>query len=517
MVGTKEEDDLDPDAAARRSAPTPATVELWSCARRQDWDGVADLLAAHWAELWYAVDPADLRSLLSATPAELWRGSAEARYLARAVGLEPGDDHEPASSTRTTPPSLQARLNRSAQHLAELRLAGRPAAALAYVEAASDDVRTARGFLLDASGGAFAMWAVQAGITALLAGRLSVARGYFSDAAAAHRPDRFPFVRREAAAKLALTHAVGGNLDDAASWARRARELAPTASWVEALIDDTLWLTDYIGAVTTLELDRAEELRATRPSPLAHLEFWVLALPVYVEHLVLTRRFADAVAVCDEVAAVGFPLPESDGGLEHAVADARALILAAQGAPVTASGLGVLGGLARRQHLYRTGQFEQLTDRTVEDLESRGDARVRLITRLLRAQSLVRVGDPAVGRGVLLNVLDEVFRLRLLAVLRHADPELLSEIDDERAVRACDLIGRHHLPTPHVAPLLGGPLSPAEVEVLKLLSLGLSRKQIAETLFVSINTVKTHLASAYTKLGVRDRQAALDRLEQLEL
>ncbi|MDX1349094.1 MAG: tetratricopeptide repeat protein [Putridiphycobacter sp.] len=53
-------------------------------------------------------------------------------------------------------------------------------------------------------------------------------------------------------------------------------------------------------------------------------------------------------------------------------------------------------------------------------------------------------------------------------------------------------------------------LSGREQEILDLLALGLSNKEIGEQLFVSVNTVKTHILSLYNKLDVKNRtQAAI--------
>ena len=53
-------------------------------------------------------------------------------------------------------------------------------------------------------------------------------------------------------------------------------------------------------------------------------------------------------------------------------------------------------------------------------------------------------------------------------------------------------------------------LSTREQEILDLLALGLSNKEIGEKLFVSVNTVKTHILSLYNKLDVKNRtQAAI--------
>jgi DNA-binding NarL/FixJ family response regulator len=56
-----------------------------------------------------------------------------------------------------------------------------------------------------------------------------------------------------------------------------------------------------------------------------------------------------------------------------------------------------------------------------------------------------------------------------------------------------------------------GALTPKEREVLALLAQGLTNRQIAEKLFISGATVKTHLAHLYEKLGVKDRQQAISQ------
>ena len=60
-------------------------------------------------------------------------------------------------------------------------------------------------------------------------------------------------------------------------------------------------------------------------------------------------------------------------------------------------------------------------------------------------------------------------------------------------------------------------LTPREVEVLRALERGGSNTDIAEALYVSENTVKTHLASVYRKLGVTGRRAALRTAQERNL
>jgi DNA-binding CsgD family transcriptional regulator len=55
------------------------------------------------------------------------------------------------------------------------------------------------------------------------------------------------------------------------------------------------------------------------------------------------------------------------------------------------------------------------------------------------------------------------------------------------------------------------PLTPREREVLQLAADGLSGPNIADSLFVSPGTVKTHFSNIYEKLGAPDRAAAVAR------
>jgi DNA-binding NarL/FixJ family response regulator len=57
-------------------------------------------------------------------------------------------------------------------------------------------------------------------------------------------------------------------------------------------------------------------------------------------------------------------------------------------------------------------------------------------------------------------------------------------------------------------------LSPRELEVLQLMAKGLHNQQIADTLHVSLNTVKNHVRRVMNKLKVSDRtQAAVLAIE----
>lgn len=60
-------------------------------------------------------------------------------------------------------------------------------------------------------------------------------------------------------------------------------------------------------------------------------------------------------------------------------------------------------------------------------------------------------------------------------------------------------------------------VSPREYETLELLAAGLTNKEIARKLGVSPNTVKTHLAKLYEKLGASRRTEAVKKAKELAL
>lgn len=56
------------------------------------------------------------------------------------------------------------------------------------------------------------------------------------------------------------------------------------------------------------------------------------------------------------------------------------------------------------------------------------------------------------------------------------------------------------------------PLSEREFDVLTAIYEGKTNRQMAESLFVSVNTIKTHIANIYLKLDVASRTAAIAKI-----
>ncbi len=80
---------------------------------------------------------------------------------------------------------------------------------------------------------------------------------------------------------------------------------------------------------------------------------------------------------------------------------------------------------------------------------------------------------------------------------------------------------RHTLPTVQEKVSLAGhlvePLSQRELEVLGAIAAGLTNKEIAQKLFISLRTVKYHTTSIFNKLNVNNRAHAAARARELGL
>jgi LuxR family maltose regulon positive regulatory protein len=90
---------------------------------------------------------------------------------------------------------------------------------------------------------------------------------------------------------------------------------------------------------------------------------------------------------------------------------------------------------------------------------------------------------------------------RLLAYVKR----LLSDFSGERLALTPDPISDQQA----VISALVDPLSERELEILDLIASGLSNKEIADILVISVSTVKSHINNLYGKLGTHSRTQAI--------
>lgn len=60
-------------------------------------------------------------------------------------------------------------------------------------------------------------------------------------------------------------------------------------------------------------------------------------------------------------------------------------------------------------------------------------------------------------------------------------------------------------------------ISRRELEVLQLISAGFSNQEIADQLFVSLNTIKTHSSNLFGKMEVKSRTQAMEKAKRLNI
>jgi LuxR family maltose regulon positive regulatory protein len=127
----------------------------------------------------------------------------------------------------------------------------------------------------------------------------------------------------------------------------------------------------------------------------------------------------------------------------------------------------------------------------------------------------------ALERGLHLTESDGL----LFPFLLHPVPELLERHTRQRTAhpaligKIIGMLGGRTPAAPTAGPRehLPEPLSQAEARVLRFLQTSLSAPEIARELYVSVNTVRTHMRHLYDKLGAHRRLEALDRARALGL
>jgi LuxR family transcriptional regulator, maltose regulon positive regulatory protein len=166
-----------------------------------------------------------------------------------------------------------------------------------------------------------------------------------------------------------------------------------------------------------------------------------------------------------------------------------------------------------------------LDDPAAPATEARWGIQVVIQGLLLGATALDLLRDPggasrALERALELAKANSV----LLPFLLHPARDLLerhARLDTTHASLITEILdllaGRNPPPRPgEVEPLLE-PLSDTELRVLRYLPTSMQGPEIAAELFVSVNTIRTHMRHLYAKLGVHRRTDAVERARELGL
>jgi LuxR family transcriptional regulator, maltose regulon positive regulatory protein len=411
-----------------------------------------------------------------------------------------------------------------------------PGTAVQLAERAATALASTNGVRAEADPSLVGLIGTSRGIAAIRLGDLSVAESHFEEVAVVATPAD-SVLAAEADGFLALLACFGGRLSHAAAAASRARAAAERIGLPAAECPAGASL-----ALAWVAVEHCDLPAAVGHAALAGKQQFLGGDPVSRTILTLIRS---------RIEAARGHLPRALSIVQSAIAEAPADgwstdVLHLEAARVALTG-GKPGPVA--EHLTRVTERDQPAALLLEaqlaiargdDLDLDGPLATLQLSPALHVQvgGLLATASAHLRRGSAGRArvaVDRALRLAAGENLRRsfheADPEVRQLLLDdasllarhpwlgpgERASAASRPRSRPLKPVlEDEAPVLEE-LTPRELEVLGRLAELLTTEEIAETLFVSVNTVRTHVRSILRKLGVPRRNAAVRRARELDL
>jgi LuxR family maltose regulon positive regulatory protein len=514
-----------------------------------DWRHAARLLADNYLGLIFDGRAGTVRELLGVFPTDASAGDAElALALAATLILEASLEEVPAyvdvarQLIGTVPEDRRPRFD---LHLATVRLAlARRRGDLRVVLEATAEIEVALTSqpvrAQDLNDELRAVALQELGIAELWSSRLDQARRDLEQALALERRAGRPFLQVSCLGHLGIAGPwTGLSLAQGLERSEEAVGIAEEHGWMDDPVVGTGLAT---GAMALLWLGRFDEVEdwlaraghAMRPDGEPGTE-------LLVHHVLGLLRLVQGRA---EEALVAFKDAERMQGLlasEHAFAAAtRARLLQAQGRLGELAA--VRSALAEATEEVRNTSEMRITEALTDLSEDEAERAVEVLApvleggapavhrpsttaeaALVEAAARDALGDARAAEDSLEHALDLAesdgimlpFALIPVSNLLARHPRhrtshaaLLSEI--------IDLLGGSGAPRDQPAPLRED-LSDAELRVVRYLPSNLKAPEIAAELFVSPNTVRTHMRHIYSKLDAHSRKEAVDRARELGL
>jgi LuxR family transcriptional regulator, maltose regulon positive regulatory protein len=505
-----------------------------------DWELSAEVLGKHWLVFVMRGGAAALSELVEQIPAEAVRSDAELALATAGLLLEQGD-HEGADELLVRAYELAPRLTEprdrrfavtsTATALYRARLRGDVEEALSAARIVLDE-HWDRAVAVDVR----ALTLANLGIAEFWAGRLAEGADHLQQAAGLAVECGNDFVLFLAESYGAAAHVREGRLREGWSRAHTAIQLAERRGWTQVAHAAMAYCTLATVHLWRGELIEAERFADRAAETLEHTREPLLGPAVALARARLLILKGEALAALDLVRAASAtePLPPflrvSTGLLEAEVwlglgepARARRRIeeIGTEDAPDAAVGLARLelatgepGAAIRAVATFLADEREPILpfaraeawaiDAIARDAVHDEDGALRALERALDlteprgyAGILARYGAPL--RSLLRRRVAKGTAHRALA------GQLLSTLDEPPTGERT------------TATVLLEPLSERELAVLRFLPTMMSNAEIASEMFVSVNTVKTHLKHIYRKLDVAGRRDCVKRARELRL
>jgi LuxR family maltose regulon positive regulatory protein len=185
--------------------------------------------------------------------------------------------------------------------------------------------------------------------------------------------------------------------------------------------------------------------------------------------------------------------------------------------------------------LIAQGQLDdadRLLQRLIENAKAGDRVYVVIEMRLMRALILKAQKNTSAALGELKLALSLAESGGLIMIFVSKGKPVAELLEEVVEVKRCDhdvtkagfslsyakkILSAFKAGSPPKVESLVDPISERELEVLYLIAAGLSNREIAEKLFISLNTVKTHTKNINSKLGVNSRIKAVARAKELKL
>lgn len=484
------------------------------------WEDAARLVNAFWVEL-VAESPQEIAETVAAMPKEVLDRHARlviARDhllpLHRSAGevSEGGCGLDPAaigprSGVRgevLVLPGVAQAMERSLAQIAMLRLTGDVHPGVEV------DVRDELAPVLHE-------WAVTRLLAADLPGALSAFREAAELAAEHHRPA----IVREASVGAALACALLGYLEPAEAWLAAAAR-ASVGYEQEPAADKVVTTVRGIIALERIDLDAMAGVAAF-DVPEEAGEFWALAAMVKAQVALFDGAHFQILGEIESARADGVVVGLREAMLVAAAVDlnlAMGHFSRARAAVVNIQQTYVITGLARARTEYFSGEFASAVDVASWWLKTQIYAPANRLDFLL----ILAGAEHARGRRYEAAVaLEEAVAISLatgllrafLKVPRATLRDLATEVP--RIVGVLEREGLAEAAELFPAPAANAQLSEREREVLESLAQNASLAGVARSLYLSSNTVKTHLRSIYRKLGTHSSVETVKRAWELGL
>ena len=535
--------------ASRRAAHTHAVlgrsaVALGLLTRAGLWEDVAQLVDAHWVEL-VAESPDEIAAVVDAMPKEILERHARlviARDHLLPVHRPAGENVDRLSSGvldlssvgpivagRTDEvfalPGVAEAMEQSLAQIAMLRMTGEFSAAKVVADRDHDAVlfRVAdlRNDVRDQLAPVLHEWAV----TRLLAADMPGALSAFREAAELAGEHHHPAIVQEASVGAALACALLGYLEPAEAWLAAAARAS--AGRGDELTADKIVAT-VRGIIALERIDRTGIARAELfDVPGETGEFWALAAMIRAQAALFDGSHFQILGEIETVRTQpsGGVAPR---GVREALLIAAAVDLNLAIGHVSRARTAIasipqtyeITGLARARTEYFSGEFAHAVDVATRWLKTRIYAPVRRLDFLLilagaeHARGRRYEAAVALEEAVAISLATGMVRAFLKvprATLRDLAvevPRIIGILERDVLIGAADLFP---------APTVSAQLSDREREVLESLARNTSLAGVARSLYLSSNTVKTHLRSIYRKLGTHSSVETIERAWELGL